>query len=160
MVITRKPMQALEAADLMSETVLTIPQEMSLQVAARVLSQAHISGAPVVDAKGHCVGVLSATDFMRWAEKSRGTAEQSESLLYCQPWLLPEEGHMPADAVDHFMCKDPVTVAPHVRIGELARMMLDAHIHRIIVVDAEKRPIGIITTTDLLAALAYAEAGV
>ncbi len=35
-------------------------------------------------------------------------------------------------------------------------MMLDAHIHRIIVVDAGRRPVGVLSTTDVLAAVANA----
>jgi CBS domain-containing protein len=35
--------------------------------------------------------------------------------------------------------------------------MIDAHIHRVIVVDEEGKPQGIVSGTDLLAALAYAE---
>jgi CBS-domain-containing membrane protein len=35
--------------------------------------------------------------------------------------------------------------------------MIDGHIHRIIVVDEERRPIGVVASTDLLAAVAYAE---
>ncbi len=160
MVITSKPLLALEAADLMSEAVLMIPQEMSLPGAARLLSQAQVTGAPVVDARGRCVGVLSATDFMHWAENPKARAELPERLIYCEPWQMPEVDKLPEEAVGHYMCKDPVTVPAHVRIGELARMMLDAHIHRLIVVDSEQRPIGIVTTTDILAALAYVEVGV
>jgi CBS-domain-containing membrane protein len=36
-------------------------------------------------------------------------------------------------------------------------MMIDAHIHRIIVVDKKQRPIGIVSSTDLLAAMAYSD---
>jgi CBS domain-containing protein len=35
--------------------------------------------------------------------------------------------------------------------------MIDAHIHRIVVVDEGQRPIGVVTGTDILAAVAYAE---
>ena len=58
------PLLARTAADLMSPTVVTIPQDMSLRGAARLLAQADVSGAPVVDAAGRCVGVLSARDFV------------------------------------------------------------------------------------------------
>lgn len=55
------------------------------------------------------------------------------------------------------MTHDPVLVGAMVKIGELARMMMDAHIHRIIVVDtATDRPIGIVSSIDILAALARA----
>jgi CBS-domain-containing membrane protein len=36
-------------------------------------------------------------------------------------------------------------------------MMIDAHIHRIIVVDKKRRPLGIVSSTDLLATMAYAD---
>ena len=55
------------------------------------------------------------------------------------------------------MTADPVTVSPHTPIGKLARLMLDAHIHRVVVVDEQRRPIGIVSSTDILAAVAYAD---
>jgi CBS-domain-containing membrane protein len=64
---------------------------------------------------------------------------------------------LPADEVRSFMTADPVTVRSSIPIRALARMMIDGHIHRIIVVDEERRPIGIVASTDLLAAVAYAE---
>jgi CBS domain-containing protein len=55
-----KPLLALTAADLMSDPVVMIPQEMSLNKAAHLLALNRISGAPVIDGEGNCVGVLSA----------------------------------------------------------------------------------------------------
>lgn len=52
------------------------------------------------------------------------------------------------------MTGDPVTVPGGATIGELAQMMLDARIHRVIVVDHNERPIGIVSSTDVLAAVA------
>lgn len=54
------------------------------------------------------------------------------------------------------MTADPVSVPPSTRLSELARSMLDAHIHWVIVVDALDRPVGIVSSTDILAALARA----
>jgi CBS domain-containing protein len=56
------------------------------------------------------------------------------------------------------MTADPVTAPAATLIGELARMMLDAHIHRVIVVDTQRRPVGVVSATDLLAAIAQADA--
>jgi predicted transcriptional regulator len=39
----------------------------------------------------------------------------------------------------------------------MARQMIDAHIHRTIVVHGNQKSIGIVSSTDLLAAVAYAE---
>jgi CBS domain-containing protein len=70
-------------------------------------------------------------------------------------WQMVGVENLPTDAVRQFMTPDPVT-APHTTsIRVLARMMIDAHIHRVIVVDAERKPTGVVSSTDLLAALAY-----
>jgi CBS-domain-containing membrane protein len=64
---------------------------------------------------------------------------------------------LPTDQVRGFMTANPVTTQPATSIRVLARMMIDAHIHRIIVVDEKRRPIGIVSSTDVLAALAYTD---
>jgi CBS domain-containing protein len=51
-----------------------------------------------------------------------------------------------------------VLVTANVKIGELARMMMEAHIHRVIVVDRiTSRPVGIVSSMDILAAVARAD---
>jgi CBS domain-containing protein len=156
---TGKSILEMKARDLMSEGVVTIPQQLSIQGAARVLAGSHISGAPVVDARGHCVGVLSSADIVRWAEKSPAAGPGPAARDYCAPWdVQPPE---PEGArVGKFMTRDVVTAPPGTPITELARMMLDAHIHRVIVADAEGTPLGVVSTTDILAALAGAGGGV
>jgi len=154
-----KPLYALTAEDIMSRDVQIIPEEMSLSAAAGFLAREHISGAPVVDAEGRCVGVLSATDFVRVAEKDGRAAELSGAGrgAFASDWEVIDIGDLPPDEVRTHMSSDVVTVGPRMRLKELARQMLDAHIHRVIVVNAEGRPVGIITSTDVLAAVAYAE---
>jgi CBS domain-containing protein len=51
-----------------------------------------------------------------------------------------------------------VTTVPGATIGELAQMMTKAHVRRIIIVDGENKPIGIVSATDILAALAQSGA--
>ena len=160
MVATTKPFLSLTANDLMSRDVILIPQDMSLRSAAHLLSQSHITGAPVVDGQGRCIGVVSATDFLRWAEGSSDTlhdhaAPPAQSV--CSEWQVIDLEMLPPDAVREYMTPDPVTVSPTASIRELARLMLDAHIHRVVVVDKQHRPAGIVSTTDILAAVAYGD---
>jgi CBS domain-containing protein len=157
-----KPLLALTADDLMSCDLVVIPEDMTLRCAAHLLSQAQVSGAPVVDSQGRCIGVLSGTDFVRWAEKLGRPASASECPTclvppcVCADWQMLEPDDLPTSEVRQHMTPDPVMTCPATPISQLARNMLDAHIHRIIVVDAQRRPIGIITSTDILAAVAYA----
>jgi CBS domain-containing protein len=68
-----------------------------------------------------------------------------------------EVEQLPADEVKQYMTTDLVTATAQTRLGDLAHSMLDAHIHRVIVLDAERRPVGVVTSTDLLGALAGSE---
>jgi CBS domain-containing protein len=149
---------SLIAADVMSKRLVTVPEAMSLAGAARLLSGAAVSGAPVVDAEGRCIGVLSAHDFVSWAEKGEGSAKQLQQRCDCaySAWQILETETLPRDSVARYMTADPVTTAPSTPIDEIARMMVNAHIHRVVVVDENERPIGIVSSTDILAAVAYA----
>jgi CBS domain-containing protein len=146
-----RPLLALTAADLMISPVVTIPQGTSLREAARLLHRANISGAPVVDAEGRCIGVLSSSDFVTWA----GNGRQEVSFL--APWgeMISVEDSAD-DEIRHYMTVQPVAVAPTTPIGELAEKMIDAHIHRLLVATEPGKPCGIVTSTDVLAAVARA----
>jgi CBS domain-containing protein len=122
----------------MKPEVITIPIASTMRAAAQVLAKAHISGAPVVNREGRCVGVLSAADFFR------GAVQEDLEID-------------PTDQVGEHMTADPVLVAPATPVRQLARMMLDAAIHRVIIVDDQRRPIGVVSSTDVLAAVAYAQ---
>jgi len=149
-----KPLTSLTASDLMSRNLVMVPQHMSLQGAARLLSRAQVSGAPVVDENGRCVGVLSTTDFLHWVENGNTRNKPDEPV--CRSWQIFGSEASPTDTVGCFMTDDPVVVIAGITIGELAQMMLDARIHRVIVVDHNERPIGIVSSTDVLAAVARA----
>jgi predicted transcriptional regulator len=158
MVETAKPLMALCASDIMSRNVVMIPREMSLQGAARMLARAAVSGAPVVDENGRCIGVLSATDFMNWVKDDHKSAivHEAEADL-CKPWQILDAAIEMTGCVESCMTKDPVLAFANIKIGELAAMMMEAHIHRIIVVDSiSQRPIGVVSSTDILAAFARA----
>lgn len=159
MTTATKPFLALKANDLMSRELVLVPEEMSLRAAAHLLSQHHISGAPVVDRTGRCVGVLSATDFVQWAEKKEHDRPIHETQPCYKAWQVGEFDGTPTEQAAAYMTRDPVTVEPTTPLSTLARLMLDAHIHRLVVVDREGRPIGIVSATDILAAVAYADHG-
>ena len=48
------------ASDIMTRNVHTIHPDASAQEAAHLLAQEHMSGAPVVDANGKVIGIVTA----------------------------------------------------------------------------------------------------
>jgi len=153
-VTMKQPLLTRTAASLMSHSVHLIPRQMSIPGAAHLLTQAGVSGAPVVDDDGRCIGVLSTTDFLHFAEKGKASAHGQQNSI--TSWQVLEAEAEAEATVEDYMNHDPVTVAPDAHIGDIARMMIDAHIHRVIVVDERNCPVGIVSSTDILSAVAQA----
>ena len=92
--------------------------------------------------------------------QTRQRGFEGELLVCSQPhcvlvdWQEVEVENLPTDEVQQFMTANPVTVTPETSIRALARMMIDAHIHRVVVVNDQRRPIGVVSSTNLLAILA------
>src|SRR5258708_660837 len=139
--VATKPFASLTASDVMSRDVTVIPRHLSLRTAAHMLSQAHVSGAPVIDDCGVCVGVISSIDFVHWAEGRRpDQRDWAPKDCACSDWQVFDAESLPTEEVGSYMTADLVTAGPNTPIDELARMMLDAHIHRVIIVDNENHP--------------------
>lgn len=59
------PLTTVTAKDFMTTKVVTLSPEMDSLDAMRLLAQHRISGAPVVDAQGNVVGMLTERDCLR-----------------------------------------------------------------------------------------------
>lgn len=169
MQLLAKPLFALTARDLMQGDVVTIPRDMGMQAAARCLGQMHVSGAPVIDENGRCVGVLSSGDFVSCCAANRSRCGKHRAEAQHGPctfpdcvgseWQIVNAAESKEGVVRDYMTIDLVTAQPETTVAQLARMMMDAHIHRIIIVDDQRRPLGIVSTTDIIAAVAQADSG-
>src|SRR6185369_2285054 len=96
MIPSTKSLFSLTAADLMSASVVMVPEDMSLKGAAHLLAQAAVTGAPVVNARGRCVGVLSATDFVHWMDRDhRSIAACAASPAFCSSWTIVDPETLP-----------------------------------------------------------------
>jgi CBS domain-containing protein len=157
-------MRPITAADVMNPEVLTVPDDLPVAALASFLVEREISGAPVADAAGNLVGVVSVTDIALAAsgggvERGRGRPD-----FFARGW---EDGPT-RDDLDHFnfgdgdltvrdiMTPDVYAVPEDTPVPELAELMLDNHIHRLLVTRGEK-VVGIVSTSDLLGLLVEEE---
>jgi predicted transcriptional regulator len=125
-------MLALYASDVMVKDVLTVKESTPLKEVARLLSERKITGVPVVDEKGNLVGVISETDIIR---KTNSIGAWSPSMA------------------GQIMTKPAVTVSPNETLQRICELMYNRTIHRVVVAE-EKNIVGIITTMDILRAIA------
>src|SRR5262245_25557012 len=105
----------------MSAPVVTVPAGARLPEVHRALIAENVSCAPVVDASGLPVGVLSRTDLLRLGRLETKT-RPGEMLL-----TLPDR---PAREVMH---TGVFAVTPGTQVSQAARVMVERRVHRVFV---------------------------
>ena len=148
------------ARDVMNAEILTVTDEMSVHELAIFLTDHEISSAPVEDAEGRLVGVVSTTDLARTAFES-GSGEEEEHPFY-RSWATAgldiddlAELHIEEDGlqVKDIMTPTVFAVEADSPVAHVAHSMLDGHLHRLLVIEGQK-VVGIVSTSDLLRLLA------
>jgi CBS domain-containing protein len=109
------------------------------------MSENGVGALPVVDGRGHVMGLLSEADLFLRTEDSDGSRKRPS--IWRHPAAAP--GH-PATAVGDAMSVPVVTIVPTASVGEAARLMRHRHVRHLPVVDADGRLRGIVSRGDLL----------
>ena len=155
-------MRPITAADLMNPEVLTVREDMTVEELARFLIANEISGAPVESADGRLVGVVSLRDIVAYVTAENDEeGEEPHSDYYARGWdeeEWSEEDLQELDLgggellVEDIMTARVVSVSEDASVPEIASLMLKEHLHRLLVI-RDGRPLGIISTSDLLGLL-------
>jgi len=145
-------------ADVMTRDPILAQPEMPLSDAIKILAEKRISGLPVVDENGKLVGVISETDLM-WRESGITPPPYImllDSVIYLEnPGRYERELHKAlGQTVGEVMSRDPVTTKPDKSLPDAARMMHERSVHRLPVLDANGKVIGILTRGDVVRAMA------
>ncbi len=134
--------KSLKAKDLMSREVVTLSPLTEAGAAARVFTDRRISGAPVVGKDGEILGIVSQTDLTRfqadapiahWGDVADGLNDR-------------QRDETPVIAL---MTPHPVVCDEETPIEEVAHLMQERRIHRVLV-SRSGRLVGIISAMDLL----------
>lgn len=135
----------LKVKDLMTRELLTLAPNTSIREAAEILATEHVSGAPVVHA-GKPLGMVSARDLLEFIAALPADPEAVSGGM--------EHGILDDHTVEEAMTRGPLTtVSPETPASRAAELMQAEHIHRLPVVE-DGRLVGIITTTDIVKAVA------
>lgn len=111
----------MEARDIMSKDVIVLTPDMDVQEAADLLVRYRIHGAPVVDAAGMLVGMVSLVDLVG----------------------------KPGGTVRDIMTPDPVVAMEDTPVEELAQLMLDEMVRRVPIVRGGQ-VVGIVSASDIV----------
>ena len=141
--------EALVARDIMVHEVVTVTPETAIGDVRHSMITRGLSGFPVVDGENRVVGVVSESDIIF-------------SEIYQEPHLVDMLSNViqPSDqakktlgeSVAEIMTSPAITTLEDASLHELANILLDKKIKRVIVVDPENRPVGLVSRIDLVKA--------
>jgi CBS domain-containing protein len=144
---------AMNVADVMTRTAITVTPETTIEAAARLLLEHRISGLPVVDPGGAVVGVVTEGDLLRRIETGTERRHSGWLEFLIAPGRLAEEyAHANARRVGEVMTTDVVAVTPEEPLAEVVRLMERHHIKRLPVIE-NGRLVGIVSRANLVQAL-------
>jgi CBS domain-containing protein len=147
------------ARDVMTADVVTVTAETAVPEIAALLLKHRISAAPVVDARGGVLGIVSEGDLMHRPEA--GTERKRRSWWLT---LFGDQGDLAKEFVKthglraaDVMTGEVVTVTDDTPLPAIAQILEERRIKRVPVV-REGRLVGIVSRADLLRAVAAGKA--
>ena len=125
--------------DVMTRGVVTASPDTPVKEIAERMANQHLSGVAVIGAQGDVLGFISEMDMVKVLHK-------------------PDLKQLTAEDI---MSSRLIAVAPDATLGRAARIMDEGHIHRLLIlsekgVGASQRPVGILTTSDIVREVAKA----
>jgi len=130
-------------AQVMTPEPVTIGPHASLSEAAQLLSKKKLKRLPVVDADGRLLGVLGRLDIL--TALAAGYLPQEASPRSTSPH--PVSPRTVAEVTD----PNVPTVSPQTLLSDVLALLASTRVKRVVVVDAERRVVGIISDSDLIA---------
>jgi sulfide:quinone oxidoreductase len=136
----------LHVKDVMSKEVITIKQGAALSAAAKLMSEKHVSGLPVLDAEGRLTGIVTEGDFISAMDvEGAGLAGPLETVVRKRR----ARKHM-GTIVDDIMTGNPITIKPDDTLQAAIELMDRNRVKRLVVTDDSSRVNGIVSRADLI----------
>ena len=141
------------AKHVMTRQVVTVEADASVYDAAEILLSSRISAAPVVDADGKMIGIVSEGDLMHRPEIATVPAKSWLSRLLTDDTtsatdFVRSHSHRVADV----MTKTVVTAGELTPLKDIATLMQQHHVKRIPIV-RDRRVVGIVSRANLVQGL-------
>jgi CBS domain-containing membrane protein len=141
----------LSCGDIMSRDITTVEFATELDEAWRLLRAHKIKALPVVERNGRLIGMVTVADYLRQLDDTTaaGLAIRLQGLLRRTPGPTSEK----AEVVGQIMSKQLETARIDTPISELVYALSDKGMHHFPVLDDKHRVVGMVTQSDLIAAL-------
>lgn len=136
--------------EIMSRDVIAVSPHAPLKQALELLRRHHVKALPVTDESRRVLGVVTQTDLLDksdWGPTGPGLGFRRRMRLTLTRMRAPH------GAVEDIMTAPAVTARPETPVADIVAAMARAGLHHLPVVDDEGRLIGVVSQTDVVAAL-------
>jgi CBS-domain-containing membrane protein len=138
-------LKALDASGKVAADIMTAPAECigvnaTITTAARIMAAKRLKRLPITDPEGNLVGIVSRADVLK---AMAGVTTTPDAAV-----AVPHNG---MNHVSDLMLQAVPSVAPEATADEVLSRLLSSPLRRVVVVDGERKPVGVITDGDLLA---------
>ncbi|HKG57913.1 MAG TPA: CBS domain-containing protein [Candidatus Limnocylindrales bacterium] len=127
--------RGLMVADLMTLDPVVVLVDAPLEEAAHLFHENSVTGVPVVDDVGFLVGVISQSDLIALDVSPVGRRIRGESSGL---------------RVGEVMTSPAITVGMTTSLRDAPRVMIDRRVHRVVALDDDGNPVGVLSSTDFL----------
>jgi predicted transcriptional regulator len=130
--------------DVMSPAAVCLHREATVAEAVQALVGAAVQSAPVLDAVGELIGVVSTTDLI---------AAVAPSFRPGEPLDVHALHDLKLQHVHELLERSAVTCDDDLAIADACQLMVRERVHRL-VVTRDNRPVGLVSAIDLVRAVA------
>ena len=153
----RRRFGEISCADIMSRDVVTVEFGTTLEDAWALLRRHQIKALPVINRVRRVIGIVTQTDFMNHAELDLHRSFDAKLRGFIKRTALTHSDK--PEVVGQIMSSPVRSALATMHIVELVPMLSNSGRHHVPVLDAEHRLVGVVTQTDLIAALYRARLG-
>jgi CBS domain-containing protein len=146
------------AEELMQRDVVTVSAGDSLRDALKLMIENHVTGLPVMDRTSRCIGLVTATDILNYEDENANDSAAGTTQFFdpdTEQWedvpILAFNSEDLADVqVAEVMSRELIWVDRDTTISQVAKRMVDEHVHRVLVMNERSQLYGIISTFDFV----------
>jgi CBS domain-containing protein len=144
--------------EIMDPAPATVTPETPVEEVVHALRENELTGLPVVNSSGRCVGIITEEDLVMPGDEDLHLPRYVEmfgGIVFLESMEKFEERLQRATAskARDMMTEDPVTIGPDATAREAGRTMSHVKHNRLPVVEDDGRLVGLVTRVDVLDAL-------
>lgn len=145
----RKP--NMTCGDIMLTDIFTVEYGTEVEEAWQIMLTHKLKAMPVLDKSSRVIGIITWADFFKFVDLNSQKTFQEKFLAFIR--RTPDVQTNKPEAVGHIMTQNVLTVEETTHIVELIPLMSQQDIRQIPIVNRERRLVGMVYQTHLIAAL-------